>query len=260
MLITTKKCSKCKKDLPLHSFHKSKRTKIGLKSACKDCKSKDSTEFWFKNRERLMKENAEYGKTEESKSYQSKYYQERKEVKKLRAKLYAEKKKAEDIDLWRKSRASYVRNRRKNDAEYKILCCCRGRISCALRENAKRSCTRDLIGCSIEFYKRYLESLWVEGMSWENYGKGGWHIDHIVPCASFNLLSEEAQKRCFHYTNTQPLWEKDNFAKGSKIQKESSNDFSPLGSSPVDSKESFLTLSPSCDSPDSGKPPTSSQI
>ena len=51
-------------------------------------------------------------------------------------------------------------------------------------------------------------------MSWGNYGK--WHVDHIRPCASFNLVNEEEQKKCFHYTNLQPLWAKDNLSKGSK--------------------------------------------
>ena len=56
----------------------------------------------------------------------------------------------------------------------------------------------------------------VSGMSWENYGK--WHIDHIKPCASFNLLEEDEQKKCFHYTNLQPLWAKDNLKKGGKYE------------------------------------------
>jgi hypothetical protein len=51
-------------------------------------------------------------------------------------------------------------------------------------------------------------------MNWENQGE--WHIDHILPCASFDLTKEEEQRKCFHYTNLQPLWAKDNMIKGSK--------------------------------------------
>ena len=43
------------------------------------------------------------------------------------------------------------------------------------------------------------------------------HIDHHIPIASFNLLKEEEQKKCFHYTNLKPLWAKDNLSKGKKV-------------------------------------------
>ncbi|NBT08982.1 MAG: hypothetical protein EBS98_09300, partial [Chitinophagia bacterium] len=49
-----------------------------------------------------------------------------------------------------------------------------------------------------------------------NYGKFGWHLDHIQPCASFDLTDPSQQKKCFHYSNIQPLWAKDNWSKGSR--------------------------------------------
>ena len=52
-------------------------------------------------------------------------------------------------------------------------------------------------------------------MTWENHGE--WHIDHIKPCSSFNLIDIEEQKQCFHYSNLQPLWKIDNLTKGSKV-------------------------------------------
>ncbi len=52
-------------------------------------------------------------------------------------------------------------------------------------------------------------------MSWEN--RNEWHLDHIIPCSKFNLSKEEDLKKCFHYSNLQPLWAKDNLSKGSKI-------------------------------------------
>jgi len=63
----------------------------------------------------------------------------------------------------------------------------------------------DLLGCEIQFFKEYLESKFKIGMSWENYGKI-WHVDHIIPCKKFDLQNPEQQKKCFHYTNLQPLW------------------------------------------------------
>ena len=43
------------------------------------------------------------------------------------------------------------------------------------------------------------------------------HVDHIKPCSSFNLEDPEEQKKCFHYKNLQPLWAKDNLAKGASV-------------------------------------------
>lgn len=73
----------------------------------------------------------------------------------------------------------------------------------------------DLIGCTMDDFKKWISSQFKDGMSWENYGYNGWHIDHIRPCASFDLTKSEEQKRCFHYTNLQPLWAKPNRSKGS---------------------------------------------
>jgi len=69
-----------------------------------------------------------------------------------------------------------------------------------------------LVGCSIDFLKQHLENKFKPGMSWKNYGK--WHIDHIRPCASFDLRKPAEQKKCFHYSNLQPLWAKENLVKG----------------------------------------------
>jgi hypothetical protein len=54
-------------------------------------------------------------------------------------------------------------------------------------------------------------------MSWDNYGRKGWHIDHIIPCDLFDLTDYKQQKQCFHYTNTQPLWWDDNLKKHTKL-------------------------------------------
>jgi hypothetical protein len=77
--------------------------------------------------------------------------------------------------------------------------------------------TLELLGCSWQEARDHIQSQFKEGMTWENHGFYGWHIDHIIPCSSFDLTDLEQQKKCFHYTNLQPLWWKDNISKGSKI-------------------------------------------
>jgi len=76
-----------------------------------------------------------------------------------------------------------------------------------------------LIGCSIEDFKIYIESLFNVGMSWDNYGKGDdkWEIDHIIPLALFDLTNPNHTKRAFHFSNMQPLWCKENNAKRDKL-------------------------------------------
>ena len=61
--------------------------------------------------------------------------------------------------------------------------------------------------------KKHIEIQFKEGMSWENHSLNGWHIDHIIPCASFDLTDPDQQKKCFHYTNLQPLEKIENIKK-----------------------------------------------
>src|ERR1035437_1526811 len=90
-----------------------------------------------------------------------------------------------------------------------------GRIRSALKRVGikKSNRTSELLGCNIYKLKTHLQSKFSKKMSWDNCGENGWHIDHIIPCRAFNLLNEEEQKKCFHYTNLQPLWNTDNHLK-----------------------------------------------
>lgn len=106
------------------------------------------------------------------------------------------------------------------DPVYHILHTCRGRLHNALRSanTSKSTRTIELLGCNPIELKNYLEQQFKSGMNWSNYGHGEdkWHIDHIKPCALFNLTKMEEQKKCFHYTNLQPLWSGDNMKKGAR--------------------------------------------
>jgi len=114
---------------------------------------------------------------------------------------------------------SYYHNIIKNDKTSYLGKILRLRIWKAIRDNysEKSFNTIELLGCTIQEAKEHLEKQFKEGMTWENHGINGWHIDHIIPCASFDLTDPEQQKKCFHYTNLQPLWAKENMSKGSKI-------------------------------------------
>ncbi|MEN6491809.1 MAG: hypothetical protein ABFC85_07435 [Rectinema sp.] len=93
----------------------------------------------------------------------------------------------------------------------------RTRINGAIRIRAKSGHSIELLGCSIAQLMMHLESQFKNGMSWENWGRGGWHIDHIRPCASFDLAVPAQQRQCFHYSNLQPLWARENISKGARV-------------------------------------------
>ena len=110
--------------------------------------------------------------------------------------------------------AIYHRNKKLADVNYRIKCRLRNRLWKVLRGNYKTgSAVRDL-GCSIEHFKKHLEAQFQPGMTWENYGNGGWHLDHIRPLVLFDLTDRSQFLEAAHYTNLQPLWAKDNLSKG----------------------------------------------
>jgi len=116
----------------------------------------------------------------------------------------------------RQKRNIHINNCKKNDPNFKLQGSLRSRLRNALKGNYKSgSAVRDL-GCSIESFKAYLESKFQTGMTWDNHGQYGWHIDHIKPLSSFDLTDRKQLLEACHYTNLQPLWAADNLSKYNK--------------------------------------------
>lgn len=93
----------------------------------------------------------------------------------------------------------------------------RSRLSNALNNNQKAGSAVGDLGCSIEEFKKHLESQFTDGMTWDNYGYWGWHIDHIIPLSTFDLSDPDQFKQACHFTNLQPLWSNDNFKKSDSL-------------------------------------------
>lgn len=112
---------------------------------------------------------------------------------------------------------NYRRQRQARDPAFRTLLLLRRRLRHAVKSQGtkKSSSTLNLAGCSPQKLRYHLESQFTDGMSWDNQGK--WHIDHIRPCKSFDLTDPEQQRKCFHYTNLQPLWAIDNLRKGARF-------------------------------------------
>jgi hypothetical protein len=116
---------------------------------------------------------------------------------------------------WREKNSHYEAARKAIDIQFKLAFNLRRRLNRALKGNYKAgSAVRDL-GCSVIELKTHLENQFQDDMSWENYGK--WHIDHIIPLNSFDLIDREQFLKACHYTNLQPLWARENLSKGAKI-------------------------------------------
>lgn len=66
-----------------------------------------------------------------------------------------------------------------------------------------------LLGCNLDFFRKHIESQFSSKMNWGNYGRV-WHLDHIIPCAKFDLTKDNELRKCFHYNNYRPLLAKKN--------------------------------------------------
>lgn len=92
----------------------------------------------------------------------------------------------------------------------------RNRLNSAVKHSWKNGSAVNDLGCTIEQFKTYIESKFQPGMNWNNWGRYGWHIDHIMPLSCFDLTDIEQLRKACHYTNLQPLWATDNLSKGDR--------------------------------------------
>ena len=206
-----KRCSKCKLDKDEGYYNKSKTSKFGLHNHCRECQKTVRAAWYIKNKESEKLKSNKYSKTDAAKLSRKKRYENNKEtlLKNSRTRRTTD----HSRDLSNKARNRLCRT----NLSVRVSISRRRRLRSALKNNVKSQPTINLLGCSIEEFKTYIESKFTSQMTWENYGQFGWHIDHILPCSSFDLTDSEQQKICFHYSNLQPLWWRDNISKGNKI-------------------------------------------
>lgn len=145
------------------------------------------------------------------------YYEYRKKYREKNKEKILEYQKSR-IEKRRELKRVWHHKKYRSDPQYKIRHNLRSRMKTALNGTMKNKTSMQLLGCEILFFKDYIESKFTEGMSWEMLLSGKIHLDHIKPCAKFDLTKEEEQRSCFHYTNLQPLWALDNLKKSAKYQ------------------------------------------
>lgn len=215
-----KKCTSCNTEKEIKDFNKRRCNQ------CKLCEKKWKAEYYKKNKEKIAKSSKQYREKNITKlqKRRKKYYLDNKERIDEKNKIYEIQNK-EKMKRYRKQ--YYLDNKKticrkqkeylQNNPEAKIKQNLRNRINLVLKGKIKSGSTIDLLGCKVEFFMQYLESKFSKGMTWDNHSRNGWHIDHIIPCANFDLTDPEQQKKCFHYSNLQPLWAVDNLRKSDKV-------------------------------------------
>ena len=215
-------CAKCKEQKLIDMFGVDSKRKDKLNPYCKACKSKmyfdnkyhiviqkkeyrklndhkikaEKKAYYNKNKERLLIKQLKYAKenNEKIKHYKKNYYQENK------PKIYA-----------------YVKNRMDTDSLYSF----RSKISHSILSSFKRkgfkkaSKTEAILGCTIKQFTKHILSLCPKGVSENDFGRYGYHLDHIIPISAANT-EDEITILC-HYTNYQPLWWRDNIIKSNKL-------------------------------------------
>lgn len=116
----------------------------------------------------------------------------------------------------------YQRKRHANSLKARLDRSMSGGVYKSLRAMKAGRSWEVLVGYNLPQLIRHLEKQFLPGMTWDNYGRGGWHIDHKVPKVVFNYTAPEHEdfKRCWALSNLQPLWEKENISKNAKLSKQ----------------------------------------
>jgi len=200
--MAVKTCKRCELPKKEECFGKLSASPDGLRSTCRDCRKIESDLRYAKHGEKIR---------EASRIRSNAYYYANhaaiRQRNSVREKAYGPR------------RNELRRNRRRHDPAYRLVTCLRARCRDFLTGSSKSAPTLELLGCSLEHLRAHLQSQFEPGMAWDNHGFGPscWHIDHIRPCASFDLSDPAQQRECFGYKNLRPRWHFDNLSKGAKF-------------------------------------------
>jgi len=193
----TRLCNHCNLEKEINLFETTKQ--------CKKCRNKKRN-------------------TPEQKERRKLYRQKNREKLRIGRNRWAKRNRERDNGYKQKWRANnknkeyeYQKNRRKTNVGYRIAQNLRHRVWLALEGGVKSKPTKKMLGCSIDEFKIYLESRFIEGMTWDNYGENGWHVGHILPCRLFDLSNPKEQEICFNYKNLKPQWGTENSTENDKL-------------------------------------------
>lgn len=185
-----------------------------------DIRRKEYQHVWYmKNKERILKMRKEYRITNLDTIKKYDRGRSQRKVSKEWKREWNQKNRGYMRKWYRqhhKEQSIKRKTRWNSDLQYKLSFILRSRLHKAIKRGQKKgSAVRDL-GCTIAELKFYLEGQFKDGMTWANWSATGWHIDHKIPLAFFDLSKREQILQAVHYTNLQPMWAKENLVKGGK--------------------------------------------
>ena len=237
-----KTCSCCKIEKKVSEFSFSKSSKDKLNYYCNECLKQKALEYKIKNPERRKQTQNKYSTSDKGREKKRQYRSENAEYFLERSKKYREENREKiqnQIKEWRKENPNkfkeynktYVQNnptkRKESLKKYKdkvdsdpVLSFSkrvRRNISMAFDSGVKPMKTEQILGCTMDEFRKYISTKFWDGMNFDNHGRGEnkWHLDHVTPISL--AKTEEEVIRLNHYTNFQPLWEKDNLEKSNKL-------------------------------------------
>lgn len=216
----TKVCKKCNIEKDVYEFGKLKVSKDGLMYSCKECNNKKCVEYRKNNPQKILEQQKNWrDKNPEVvykrfKKWRENNREKHNEIKRNWYNKNPEKRK-EYRENYKPRKHEQRKERRDSDPVFNLTNRMRSRLRkyLTIHNITKRNKTFDIVGCTPEFLKEYLEIQFTEGMTWDN--RSDWHIDHIIPLSS--AKTEDKLYELCHYTNLQPLWAEDNLKKSNKI-------------------------------------------
>lgn len=224
--MTTKVCTKCNAVKYLEDFGNDKSKLDGKRPSCKSCKAVSDKKYKHENRDKVKEKDKKYYQQNSEKIKQKvrEWYLDNKEHHLAVSKqwrLNNQEKWKEGKRKWNEANKSkmmeyinnYIKDKYQNDIQYRIKSICSARIRSLVK---KETSTFDMLGCEVEFFRKWIEFQFDADMSWDNIGSH-WHFDHVIPCASFDLSKIAELQECFNWQNIRPLQASENLQKHDKI-------------------------------------------
>jgi len=227
-----KQCNRCKEFKTADNFNRYKASKDGLYRICKACRriltkayrekyaeqiKKRKQIYYQNNREAMYKRHKKYvSKNREKclKYHKDYYHAHANKMNQQRKEWYYN-----HLEETRERNNEYKKHKRKINISFRLSENMRHLVYQSLKGKKNGKHWEDIIGYTIDDLKKHLEAQFIDGMTWETYGKDGWHLDHIVPKSVFNFKSYDHIdfKRCWALENLQPLWGEENLRKRDKF-------------------------------------------
>lgn len=251
VLNAIKVCTMCGEERPVEQFSWQVKAKGYRRSICKSCEKQVNRRFRVQNKEHLRQYKREWKQKnlDKAKELRRRYADRHPEIMAEKSRRYRQRhpevvsdynkryreenkeKVAEIKKQWRernkdrdnKRRNERVKNKLEQDRElaisYKLNLGMANSINHSLKGRKNGRSWESLVGYTLKDLMAHLEARFKPGMTWENHGRSGWHIDHIRPIASFNFTSPDDPefRECWTLENLQPLWAEENLRKGAKV-------------------------------------------